>query len=219
MMAQHKDPNEEYRKSYENMHKKTQDGRLLPGHPNYQKPGYDQYGNYRGGAGSSACFPPGTLVWTPTGNRQIEALVAGDIVWSRNKSGRLEARQVLRLRVHKPQRLWELRLHGAEPILTTAVHSFRTNSSWSQARHIRSNHVLCGVDRYGRQAYYKVTASLPTAITSTVYNLVVEENFTFFAGHFLAHSFTYFRHLRAAAYCLSCLPAKLFRQQPELAGM
>lgn len=183
------DPNEAYNRSYEQTRRRNvHTGEPLRGHPDYKK----------GGGGS--CFPKGTLIWTPTGNFGIEELKAGDLVWSRSGSGELEAKPILCHKVHRNQKLWKISFDSRNPVFTTAIHAFGCDGKWIRAKDITVGSKLCCVNSMGQEVYHVVDRTEEISRVEDVYNLIVAENFNFFADLSHVHSFSYLRSLRIAGY-------------------
>lgn len=183
----HNKINEEYNKSYaQTRMRDVHTGAPLPGHPDYKK----------GGGGGGGCFPKGTFIWTPTGNFQIEKLKVGDLVWSRSNKGELEAKPILKHKVHKNQKLWRISFVNRNEVLTTAIHAFDCDGRWMRAKDITIGSKLCCVDLEGRKVIHQVEKSEEISRVEDVYNLIVADNFNFFADLSHVHSFSYLRGLR-----------------------
>ncbi len=127
-----------------------------------------------------ACFIKGTLILTPTGWREIEELVEGDLVLSRNEhdpNGELVARRVLRTFVRVSP---VLNLHVRGKVIgTTGEHPFYVlDKDWTAARELAIGDVLLSHD--GQRVLVEGIAD--SGRIETVYNVEVEHDHTYFVG-------------------------------------
>jgi hypothetical protein len=132
----------------------------------------------------SQCFGAGTLVAAEHGNRPIEALTAGDLVWSRNvTTGATELKPVVTTYVtqSRPVLALDVRLDAlrSERVLVTEDHPFFSAEKgiFVPARELASNPV----------ASFAASSPLVAALESfasriTVYNIEVADFHTYFIG-------------------------------------
>lgn len=127
------------------------------------------------------CFGAGTLVATEEGNRPIEEIRPGDLVWSTNeKTGEKALRPVLTTFINKDAEVLDLELRYSpaltERIEVTPAHRFWVpNNGWTRADQL--SEVALASDT----ASVIATASKPRGLTTT-YNLEVEEFHTYHVG-------------------------------------
>jgi hypothetical protein len=124
-----------------------------------------------------SCFAKGTLIWTKTGQRQIESLELGDLVLSQNiETGELCYKPLIARTVRPPSQLLTITLDGEE-IRATLGHPFWTaGSGWRMAKELKNGAILHGV------AGSKSVASVKPAAHEEAYNLVVADFSTYFVG-------------------------------------
>jgi len=131
------------------------------------------------------CFGAGTLVATEDGKRPIEEIRPGDRVWSTNeKTGETALRPVVTTFVNHDAQVLDLELRRgpalAERIEVTPAHRFWVpNHGWSRADHLDQVPLWSDSDS---AASVIATASSPKGLTTTVYNLEVEEFHTYHVG-------------------------------------
>jgi len=140
----------------------------------------------KGGSPCGLCFPAGTLVATPAGEKPIEQLRAGDTVLAEDPTtGKVEAKQVSALIVHPMSELARVSLSDGSTVAVTADHPFyvdasvvRKEASWVQAGDLRVGDRLrssSGRDVSVRSVRYNVRRAV-------VYTLSVATDHTFFVG-------------------------------------
>ncbi len=139
------------------------------------------------------CFAAGTVVATEDGQRPIEALAVGDLVWSRNvATGATELKQVVTTFVTEswPVLGVQVRLDGlrSERLLVTGDHPFFSEEKgmFVPARSLASEPV-------GALGASPLVAALESyASRVTVYNLEVADFHTYFVGEekLLSHDVT-----------------------------
>ncbi|WP_394829037.1 polymorphic toxin-type HINT domain-containing protein [Pendulispora albinea] len=131
------------------------------------------------------CFVAGTSVATPSGDRPIESLRAGDFVLARGeRDGTVTARPVTRTFVRGAPSLVDVHLEtiagDGETIRSTPEHPYWTfDRGWVRAGELAANEPL--LDRAGHEL--RVTNVVPIAQEATVYNLEVGVDHTYFVGH------------------------------------
>jgi Flp pilus assembly pilin Flp len=130
---------------------------------------------------SGTCFGAGTLVATKDGNRPIEEIKPGELVWSTNeKTGEKALRPVLTTFVNYDAEVLDLELLRGpavtERIEVTPAHRFWVaNQGWARA------------DQLAAAALWSTTESVVATASrvkgqKTVYNLEVEEFHTYHVG-------------------------------------
>lgn len=90
---------------------------------------------------SDECFPAGTMVDTPSGQKPIESINAGDLVISASGPARVEA-----TRNQLTQTLCRLHLSNGKHIDCTPNHPFLTSSGWQKAIDISPDQRLISPD-------------------------------------------------------------------------
>jgi intein/homing endonuclease len=148
----------------------------------------------RGTGGNTSCFLGSTPILTPEGWRPISDLKKGDRIISYDKpTGTTAIRHIKEQRRHKSAKIWEVFLTQCnEPICTTRIHSFLTNSGWKRASQLKSGDILATVG--GSTGV--VSSIVETDRFEPVFNLITEGEHTFVAQGCVVHNFTYFRTLR-----------------------
>lgn len=147
---------------------------------------------------SSGCFPAGTKIQTPFGTKSIETLSEGDRVIGvslRNESKR--PCKVLKIKSHRPTRIWEITLSNKETIRTTAAHSFHSGGKWKLAKALKKGDSILYWSEQGDFKQLQISESGLVEANLPVFNLIVENEFTFVADGAIAHSFSHFRVLRS----------------------
>lgn len=131
----------------------------------------------------SQCFAAGTPVAAAEGNRPIEALVAGDLVWSRNvATGATELKPVVTTYVteSRPVLGLDVRLDAlrSERVLVTADHPFFSAEKgiFVPARELASDPVVS----FSGSPLVAALESFASRVT--VYNLAVADYHTYFVG-------------------------------------
>ena len=98
-----------------------------------------------GGSPCGLCFPAGTMVATPGGEKPIEQLHVGDTVLAEDpKTGKVEAERVAATIVHPVSELAKVELCDGSAVTVTADHPFyvdagavRKEAGWVQAGDLR----------------------------------------------------------------------------------
>ena len=95
---------------------------------------------------TSQCFVEGTLVVTADGNKPIEEIQAGDLVYSTNpETGESEYKEVLRTFRKETDVLIHIFVNGEE-IQTTPVHPFWVENQWVAAKDLEIGDILTLAD-------------------------------------------------------------------------
>ncbi len=156
-----------------------------------------------GGGGGGGCFPAGTMIHTEFGRKDISSISKGDYVISINKiSGRAESKRILKVQRHSNNSIWVLELTDGKKVKTTSVHSFSSNGKWVKASKLKSGDSITITNGQGNIQDGCVVSSFPLHQTEAVYNLIVEDNFSFVAEGFVVHSFTSLRLIQTSFWSL-----------------
>ena len=137
-----------------------------------------------GGGGGGGCFLGHTLVRTPDGLRAIEALQAGDQVLSFDDQGELHQATVLKVHVHKNERVVRYRLWGGAVLDATPNHWVLNQfNAFVEIGTLGADD--CLVDENG---HLRPIVECTEHGRGTVYNLTVEGHHTFIAGGIRVHN-------------------------------
>jgi len=169
---------------------------------NNNSSGYSPDKNGSGKAG--ACFPATTKISTKLGDFMISDIEINNEVLSVGKDGLISYKKVIEKVSHQASKIWCIYLSSGSLIRTTATHSFKSNGTWKKASQLASGDLL--VNSQGNEI--TVLKSYKSKDIEPVYNLIVEDNFTFIAEDTLVHSFTYFRTIRSFYWSIK----KVFRK-------
>lgn len=163
-----------------------------------------QMENNSSSSGSRQCFPSGTMIRIPHGQRDIAALKAGDVVIAVDLATKeFKPRKILRVVGHGNTHLWQIKFSDGSLLKTTSAHSFLSKNGWQLARKIKAGDVIATVSEEMVQDLKTVETSTAADSCSAVFNLIVEEDFTFVADGVVAHSFTRLRWLRTQLWRLA----------------
>ena len=171
--------------------------------PFKRKPGWDEYddarayvylndrGEWIDDTGNSICFPAGTPIATPDGDRSIEALAAGSHVlsWSAERGATVAAR-VLAVKRRRAHDLLELVLADGRTLRVSANHPLFVpeRDDWVAAGALRPGDqlgVLAG-DHLVPVPIEQI-ADLPGDVD--VFDLTIETTHAYFARGVLAHNY------------------------------
>jgi len=127
---------------------------------------------------TSQCFVEGTLVVTADGNKPIEEIQAGDLVYSTNpETGESEYKEVLRTFRKETDVLIHIFVNGEE-IQTTPVHPFWVENQWVAAKDLETGDILTLAD--GTTATVTKTYGEQLDAPVIVYNFEVSEFHTYY---------------------------------------
>ncbi len=189
-----KDPNEEYNKSYAQTRQQNHI------HGSNEKVGWSS-GSSGSSGGVSGCFPRGTQISTPSGNRDVSTLHAGDHVITIDPSTQApKTAKILKSLCHRNNKMWLMQFADGSSLRTTGIHSFLVNGHWQRAKQIQAGDMLTYLASSGILTAKRVERSDAIPERGDVYNLIVEGEFHFLANGMLAHSFAYFRTTRALTW-------------------
>ncbi|RHX77558.1 hypothetical protein DLM77_20855 [Leptospira yasudae] len=140
--------------------------------------GFDTNGDFS----INTCFTAGTLVHTKNGLKKIEEIGIGDQVLSWDEeSGEQSYKTVTELFVHEINHLYDVEVNGIEVFHTTWNHPFWVvnERSWVKVKDLKVGDIVQLKD--GSQV--PITGITPYSLSMTsVYNLEVEENHTYYVG-------------------------------------
>lgn len=146
--------------------------------------------------GDSPCFPAGTLVATPDGDRPIESLKVGDAVLSWSVAeGRAVVARVSHAKVREADLVLALTLADGRTLRVTPNHPLwePARAQWTLAGDVAVGDLLAVRDAAGALSPVAVTAvasdPAPSAGPTQVYDLTVLPTHAYFAGGVLAHNY------------------------------
>jgi hypothetical protein len=127
------------------------------------------------------CFPAGTMIATPEGQRPIDEIREGDQVFAWDSQDRqLAVRKVLVTFTHFTKELVQITLDDGSRLESTVAHPFWvTGMGWKIAADLREGMRLFGINSQERSVH----AVARRETLSTVYNFEVERDHNYFAGH------------------------------------
>jgi len=150
---------------------------------------------------NSSCFPKGTMVLTPIGNKEISRLNEGDYVISIGSNNKTCTSKILKVKGYTNKPLWKITFNDGTSVKTTASHSFLIGDRWVKSSNIKQGNIVsCYIN--GKIISKKVIFSSSIESTDDVYNIYVENNFNFIADGVMAHSFSYFRLSRMTLWSI-----------------
>jgi len=134
------------------------------------------------------CFPPGTIVKTPTGGTPIQNVKVGDAVTSfDDQSGKVLQSKVTDL--HAVTRTFYFSIiAGGYHVTVTAEHPFFVgDGKYKEAQDLKTGDVLY-VEQNNVLAPTVVAANIRIDKPTSAYNLTVDNTHTFFANGFAVHN-------------------------------
>ena len=127
---------------------------------------------------TSQCFVAGTLVLTIDGNKPIEEIQAGDLVYSTDpETGESEYKEVVRAFRKESDVIIHIFVNGEE-IETTPQHPFWVEDEWVSAKDLREGDVLTLAD--GTTAFITKTYGEQLDEPVIVYNFEVQDFHTYY---------------------------------------
>ncbi|MDQ0593930.1 RHS repeat-associated protein [Chryseobacterium ginsenosidimutans] len=124
------------------------------------------------------CFTEGTLVATENGNKKIEDIKEGDLVWSYNEeTGKKELKKVVELSRNTSSSLVKISVNGTE-ITCTPEHPFFVNGNWVEAKNLTKGTLLTTLD--GTTSPVESIKFLDEKVK--VYNFEVEDNHNYYVS-------------------------------------
>ncbi|BBP78743.1 hypothetical protein PHLH7_48470 [Pseudomonas sp. Ost2] len=154
----------------------------------------DGFGVNPGPGKGPCCFAAGTMVATPSGDRAIDSLKVGDIVWSKpDKGGKPFAAAILATHYRNDQPIYRLKLENiradglaeAETLLVTPSHPFYVpeRRDFIPAIELKPGDLLQSLsDGEGENASTRVTSLELFLPVGETYNLTVDIGHTFYVG-------------------------------------
>ncbi|MEM3031040.1 MAG: TIM44-like domain-containing protein [Candidatus Micrarchaeia archaeon] len=132
------------------------------------------------------CFAAGTRIATPEGERHIEAVKAGDMVTAVAPDGSVK-KAVVRGVFTTRTRMLQLRTER-RAVNTTAEHPFLTpGGSFKEASELSAGDVVMVIGENGELREERIVSATYLG-EERVYNLEIEEPFTFIANGFVVHN-------------------------------
>jgi len=137
-----------------------------------------------GGGGGGGCFLGHTLIATPSGERRIDELQLGDLVWSFDHDGKIHEAAVLKVHEHHNEPVTSYMLWGGQILDATPNHWVLNQfNAFVEIDTLGTDD--CLVDHNG---HLRPIVSKTNAGTGTVYNLTVEGHHTFIAAGIRVHN-------------------------------
>ena len=129
----------------------------------------------------SQCFIAGTAILTVAGNRAIETIKIGDMVWAENpETGEKALKAVVQTFVNKTNELVHVCVNGEE-LVTTPGHPFYSPvKGWTAACRLRAGDIL--VLQSGKYVIDEKVQHEILESPITVYNFEVEDFHTYYVG-------------------------------------
>lgn len=171
--------------------------------PYRRKPAWDEYddaasfvylqdnGYWVDDRGAPICFPAGTAVATPDGDRPIETLAAGNLVlsWSADRGAVVPAR-VLDVKRRRAHELLELTFADGRTLRVSANHPLfvPARNDWVAAGELRAGAEV-GVLADGKLVSVAIKQVANRAVDIDVFDLTIENTHAYFAGGVLAHNY------------------------------
>ena len=131
---------------------------------------------------TAACFETGTLIATPYGDKKIEDIAVGDLVYSYSNGSRVIGR--VSQTYQRRAAIWSVQLSNGEIVHTTASHPFYANGYYIQTRFLKPNDRLLLVNG----DYVEVEFVQQELYCADVFNFEVEEFHNYYAADCLVHN-------------------------------
>lgn len=152
-----------------------------------------------GGGGGGGCFIGQTKIRSSKGWTEIKNLAVGDEVLALNPYGELTLKPIQKTKIHRNKRTFKLSTSDGA-VGVTGVHSLMVGQNlWKTVSELSQGDLVYRLNEIG-QIRETLISNIEPLETTTVYNLIVEDDFTFIADGFFAHSFTKFRELKSVYY-------------------
>jgi hypothetical protein len=124
------------------------------------------------------CFTEGTLVAIEKGNKKIEDIKEGDLVWSYNEeTGKKELKKVVELSRNTSSSLVKISVNGTE-ITCTPEHPFYVDGNWVEAKNLTKGMLLTTLE--GKTSPVESINFLDENVK--VYNFEVEGNHNYYVS-------------------------------------
>ncbi|MES9836519.1 MAG: Hint domain-containing protein [Candidatus Thiodiazotropha sp.] len=160
-----------------------------------------EYHKSHNGTRSNGCFPGDTEIKTPYGWKPIKDLSTGSAVVSYTKNGQLVNSRVLKQCSHALCSVVTIVTADENASFTaTEIHAVNTSRGWLRINQLKVDDKVIYLADNGKTACHTVLSIEKTQRREMVYNLIVENHYTFITRSCLAHSFSYFRTIKILAY-------------------
>jgi hypothetical protein len=155
-------------------------------------------GGTSGGIGGAAgtppietCFARGTPIATPDGERPIETLQVGDVVWAFDVAQQERVqRRVSEVHRHEASALGRLITPDGRALLVTDKHPIyvQERAAFVPAGELDTGETVIGLDAADQLIAAPMQALVPDVAYEPVYNITVEVTHTYFAAGLLVHN-------------------------------
>ena len=152
-----------------------------------------------GGARSSGCFGPDTIITCPTGKYKISSLSPGDWVLSYDIKKRIfKPRKIIKTISHSPQDCLELNHAGTQNTLSvTKNHRLLTEKGWVNCGNLNLLDYLVGIGGGCFVKKYKLKSKQMSFCKLPVYNLSTEGESNYIANGLIAHNYVNYPKVRS----------------------
>lgn len=152
-----------------------------------------------GGARSTGCFGPDTIITCPTGKYKISSLSPGDWVLSYDIKKRLfNPRKIIKTISHSPQNCLELNHAGTQNTLSvTKNHRLLTEKGWVNCGNLNLRDYLVGIGGGCSVKKYKLKSKQISFCKLPVYNLSTEGESNYIANGLIAHNYVNYPTVRS----------------------
>lgn len=132
-----------------------------------------------------SCLVAGTPIQTQSGLRPVDAIRVGDLVVAQNiQSGEIQFRPVLRTTVRPPAKTYNIALVNGEKIQATLGHRWWViGQGWVKTKDLKEGMSM------RTDSGYATIESLKDADAAVTYNLLVDQDHTYFVGQSRVLSF------------------------------
>ncbi|MFN6305237.1 MAG: polymorphic toxin-type HINT domain-containing protein [Planctomycetota bacterium] len=132
-----------------------------------------------------SCLVAGTPIQTQSGLRSVESIRVGDLVVAQNiQSGEIQLRPVLRTTVRPPAKTYNIALVNGEKIQATLGHRWWViGQGWVKTKDLKEGMSM------RTDSGYATIESLKDADAAVTYNLLVDQDHTYFVGQSRVLSF------------------------------
>lgn len=132
-----------------------------------------------------SCLVAGTPIQTQSGLRPVDAIRVGDLVVAQNiQSGEIQFRPVLRTTVRPPAKTYNIALVNGEKIQATLGHRWWViGQGWVKTKDLKEGMSM------RTDSGYATIVSLKDADAAVTYNLLVDQDHTYFVGQSRVLSF------------------------------
>lgn len=137
----------------------------------------------KGFGGGGGCFAAGTIVRTPDGDKEIQRIKVGDLVYSFDEFGTVKESKVLKIFVHENDEVYKVSFWGGSFDVTLNHWVLNQYNSFVEVGTLTQDD--CLVDSMG---HLRPVKSFEFISEQPVYNLTVEDNHTFIANNIRVHN-------------------------------